>query len=358
MTDKPRLDDLAAQRFDNSKHYYAQFGESDCLAVILELIGEGSRVCVEFGASDGLTCSNTAHLWRDEGWRAVLIEADAARYDALVRNADGYDVQCLRAHVTPTGPESLEELLYADAQFFDDINGNRVPKTPVLTDRIDVLSIDVDGDDAHIMEASLIGIRPRIVIAEFNPSCPPHLEIRQRELGETFGASLLAMVRLGTRLGYQFVGATHCNAFFVIADEAAPFDDYVTDLAVLCPQERYTYACSDFGGRMVLAGAMPPWQAHGPYVLPLEASCYVTPISDDPAYLRTGFEQLWGEAQWFTTGDLDRERLRGVLAESPPLVCIDLSGGTLMADDWLAVGAEFPAYKAVRSGPVLGLVKQ
>lgn len=32
--------------------------------------------------------------------------------------------------------------------------------------------------------------------------------------------------------------------------------------------------------------------------------------------------------------------------------------GTLAADDWLAVGAEFPAYRAVRSGPVLGLVRQ
>lgn len=337
MIDKPRLSQFA-------QNGYSQFGEEGCLAAIHEKIGVGGKVCVEFGAGDGIDCSNTAQLWRHEGWQAVLIEADDARFDALVRNAVGYDVTCLQAKVAPTGPYSLGELLYAD-------------DAPILTERIDFLSIDVDGDDAHILE-EMVAVRPRVICCEFNPSCPSHLEIRQRELGETFGASLLAIVRLGARIGYRFVGATYCNAFLVIEEEAAPFDGYETDLTVLFPPENYTYAVSDFGGRMVLAGQAPPWQAHGPYVPALDCSGYVTAICDDPAYLRTGFEALWGAAEWFTAAGLDRERLRAVLASGVRLVCVDLSGGTLGADEWIAVGAEFAEYRAVQAGPVLGLVRQ
>ena len=42
--------------------------------------------CVEFGAWDGVYCSNTCHLIRDKGYKAVLIEGDKSKFSELKKN--------------------------------------------------------------------------------------------------------------------------------------------------------------------------------------------------------------------------------------------------------------------------------
>ena len=39
--------------------------------------------CVEFGAWDGVYCSNTCHLIRDKEYKAVLIEGDKSKFSEL-----------------------------------------------------------------------------------------------------------------------------------------------------------------------------------------------------------------------------------------------------------------------------------
>jgi hypothetical protein len=55
---------------------YSQFGEDGMIDEALKRIGVRSSRCVEFGAGDGLSCSNTANLWHN-GWKAVLVEASS-----------------------------------------------------------------------------------------------------------------------------------------------------------------------------------------------------------------------------------------------------------------------------------------
>jgi len=325
---------------DYASDVTSQFGENGVTSHLLDVIGERHRVCVEFGAGDGLSCSNTAHLWRDQGWKALLVEPDANRYEQLVANTAGYDVITKRAFVTPTGPNSITAMLGEEG-----ISG------------VDFLSLDVDGDDRQILEA--LECRPRIICAETNPTVPPHLEIYQTTLGDTFGASLLAMIRTAAKKNYTFVGATYCNAFFVVAEEAEPFADYETDPAVLFGPGNFTYMVTDFYGRTTLCGQALPWEAKEPYVMPLECSAYLAPVCDDPAYIRLGFERQWGPARWFTAATMSRAELTAVLLEErPPLVCIDLTAGSLNPLDWMWIGAEAPHYRASLIGRVLGLVLQ
>src|SRR3972149_6450196 len=100
------------------------------IKTIFEIIGTSSKLCIEFGAWDGILNSNTANLWRN-GWKGILIEADKIKYEALVRNAAGYDCYCIHAFVSHTGENTLENIL----------------RRQDLLREVDFLSIDIDGND-------------------------------------------------------------------------------------------------------------------------------------------------------------------------------------------------------------------
>lgn len=333
-----RLDDFAYNE-------HSQFGEDGCIAHLLDRIGIQGGVAVEFGAADGLSCSNTARLWKQPEWTAVLVEADAERFELLEGNALPFGAICRRALVQPTGPNSISRLI-AEHDITD----------------VDVMSIDIDGDDFFIFSG--LECQPRIVVVEFNPTVPPHLELYPERAGSTFGASVLALKRLGERMGYRFVGATYCNAFFVAQAYGRLFDDYETDPKVLLARG-YTYAITDLEGRTMLCGAELPWGAHDPYVAPLVGDT-VFPTSDNPQHIRRGFESLWGPALWLppswaNMGDphsLARHLLDDILGGGPRLVCIDLSNEPTLEPilEWVGHLARAHGYRLEMHGPVLGLI--
>lgn len=315
-----------------------QFGEDGCIAHIFDRIGIKSRVCVEFGAGDGESCSNTARLWRDQGWRAVLVEPDAERYKDLEANSRLFDTICRNAFVTPTGPGAIHKVLEEEG-----------------IAEVDFMSIDIDGDDFFILQH--LEVRPRVIAIEFNPTIPPHIEMRQRETGGTFGASLLAIVRLGGGMNYRFVGATYCNAFLVDEADAAPFNGYETNPEVLFPPNLFTYAVTDYAGRAVLCGQPLPWTAKEPYVEPLAASTNVMAITDSAQQLRRGFESLWGPAVWLSPNGLSAEKLALILTRDPPLVCIDVTTASPTTIDMFEARGVFAGYRILLVGQILGLIR-
>lgn len=331
--DQVRLSDYASNT-------YSQFGEDGCIARILEMIGVRQELAVEFGAGDGLSCSNTARLWHDN-WRALLIEADPERFTQLTTNAAAFpNVVCRQALITPEGSDSITSHL-ADTQL-------GIP---------DVMSIDIDGDDYFILKH--LGCRPRLLLVEFNPTIPPHIAMRQSELGAGFGASLLELIRTAREIDYVFVGATYCNAFFVDKEDAVKFIDFETDPTVLFPPTNYTYAVTDYLGRLVLVGQVPPWGAKDPLVELVEASTYVTAATTDPEYIRRGFERLHGPAIWMDAAGLPPAKLQSMLAmQGPPLVCVDLTRATLSPTEWMDIGRDATHYRTLQVGAVLGFIRK
>lgn len=176
----------------------SQNGEDGVVAEIFNRIGTESHYCVELGAWDGERLSNVWNLWCNQGWKALLIEGDAGRYEKLKERIQPFPgVTAWNAYVTPQGERSL-------AAIFEQAG---------LPRRLDLLSIDIDGDDYWLLKF-LSGYTPRVVIIEFNPTIPAEVEMVQHE-GRYFGASAKSLVALGHEKGYQLAHVTATNVILV-----------------------------------------------------------------------------------------------------------------------------------------------
>src|SRR3569833_2789273 len=110
--------------------------------------------CVDFGAGDGVTMSNS-HFLLTGGWRGLAVEYAPESFAELARvYAKSEGVSLARRRVTPEG---IEALLGA----FD------VPKN------FDFLSLDIDGYDHFVLDALFQAYRPTLVCTEINETFPP-----------------------------------------------------------------------------------------------------------------------------------------------------------------------------------------
>lgn len=184
----------------------SQNGEDGIIAEIFDRIGTTNRTFAEFGVEDGSEC-NSAYLARECGWNGVFIEADPQRIAALAARYAGKPVRIVEAFITA---ENITSLFAKHA----------VPRD------LDLLSIDIDGNDYWIWEA-LGEYRPRVVVIEYNPTHPPperwvmaYDAAHRWKRDGYYGASLSSLEALGARLGYALIGTNRSgvNAFFVRDD--------------------------------------------------------------------------------------------------------------------------------------------
>lgn len=197
----------------HGRKVYSQNDEDGILEEIFRRIGIASRSFVEFGVTDGREC-NTLKLLL-EGWHGLWIEAGAAFCEAVQRTfGEQLDAGALELVQSMVTAENIDAL----------IGGARVARGGEL----DLLSIDIDGNDYHVL-AAIRAVRPRVVVIEYNAKFPPPMDLVPRydpqhawDGTDYMGASLHALAGLGGRLGLQLVGTniTGTNAFFVRSDLA------------------------------------------------------------------------------------------------------------------------------------------
>jgi hypothetical protein len=245
---------LSAERYRDPRRLeshgfkvYSQNDEDGIIAEIFRRIGSPARTFVEFGVEHGLE-SNTMYLLL-QGWRGLWIEGNEKSV-AHIRSRFNDVIQANRLSVTHSfiTRDNINLTIGSFAQ-----------------GEIDLLSIDIDGNDYHIWEAVEI-IRPRLVVIEHNSKFPPPISIapayaphRVWQHDDYMGASLEAIVRLGTRKGYSLVGCNiiGINAFFVR-------DDLVEDkFAPPFTDENHYHPPRYFLSRLYTAGHKPTW---GQYV--------------------------------------------------------------------------------------------
>jgi hypothetical protein len=223
-----------------AKNYHSQAGEDGIIERILEVVGEGDRWCVEFGAWDGKHLSNTYHLIHRRGWSAVLIEGSLKRFWDLRSSFEANsNVVPIHRYVSFEGPDTLDAILA----------GTQIPHT------FSILSIDIDGNDYHVWDA-LTTYTPRIVVIEFNPSIPNDIEfVQPRDLRVSQGSSLLSLVQLGRNKGYELVATTDWNAFFVREDLFSKFGMENNSLDRLRDDTKFqTKVFQLFDGTIMLTG--------------------------------------------------------------------------------------------------------
>jgi hypothetical protein len=67
------------------KNYLTQFGDDGIIEQIIKELNVETedKICVEFGAWDGVYLSNVYNLWKNNGFKSILIEGDNSKYNEL-----------------------------------------------------------------------------------------------------------------------------------------------------------------------------------------------------------------------------------------------------------------------------------
>lgn len=204
---------LTQRRLNNPKclerhgfKVYSQNDEDGIIEEIFNRIGETNKTFVEFGVQNGL--ESNGHYLLHKGWSGLWIEGNetyvneiGARFYPVLKDNR---LKCVNAFITK-----------------DNINFHIAGSG--MVGEIDLLSIDIDGNDYYVWEAVNV-IRPRVVVIEYNAKFPPNHDWKMAycenfvwDGSDWHGASLKALELLGRRLGYQLVGTnlSGVNAFFV-----------------------------------------------------------------------------------------------------------------------------------------------
>jgi hypothetical protein len=206
---------LTAQAF----RMWSQFDEDGITLAILREAGTTTKRFVEIGC--GANGGNSGFLAAELGWSGLMIDADEQKL-AAARQWFTERATVVQAWVTR---ETIDDVLTEHG----------------MSGEIDVLSIDIDGNDYWIWEA-LSAVSPRIVIMEANllfggeraVVVPYDPDFDRHKLKPSYyGASLAALAALAGRKGYRLVALEPSgpNAFF-LRDDVAPHIPLCTPMSV------------------------------------------------------------------------------------------------------------------------------
>jgi hypothetical protein len=195
---------------------FSEFEEDGHLLYLLTLAGSASRTVVEISSQDGRTCMAT-NLLVHHRWTGFLFDGDPVWVDEGKR--------FFAKH-----PATRAQPPVMQSEWFTRDNVNRVLASAGVPEDVDVLSLDIDGNDLHLWNA--MTMRPRILICEFNNAVPsemsltipyrPDFNFAELPADQALfrSASLAAYVAVSRRKGYRLVGmnALGFNAIFLRDD--------------------------------------------------------------------------------------------------------------------------------------------
>jgi hypothetical protein len=195
---------------------YSQWGEDGILQYLIRKVNVARPIFVEFGV-ENYTEANTRFLLLNNNWSGLIIDGSEENMRS-VRSEPLYWRHNLKAVCSFVTRENINDLLRD--------NG--------LSGEIGLLSVDIDGNDYWVWERIDV-VKPAIVVVEYNarfgperavtvPYDPKFVRQQAHHSCIYYGASLAALVGLGKRKGYAFVGSNSAanNAFFVRRDLLPP----------------------------------------------------------------------------------------------------------------------------------------
>lgn len=201
---------------------YSQVDEDGIIEHLFERIGEGSRTFVELGCGNG--SENNTHYLALKGWRGVWVDGGDA------------NIGHIAAHIPLDGPKLLVQQMFITR---DNIGQAMQSWIVRLGGEPDLLSLDIDGNDAAVLGEILKVSTPRVLVLEYNGKFPPPLKLSvaydpAHTWGgdDYYGSSLQVFVdQLAGRYTLVSCGLTGANAYMVRNDLASKFSSYeVRDL--------------------------------------------------------------------------------------------------------------------------------
>jgi hypothetical protein len=183
--------------------YYSQNDEDGILLEVVRRLGIVNGVFVEYGCGNGL--ENNSIILLMSGWSGTWI----GNVPLMLNVPIGCRLSFLRTWVTKDNCYRLMS---------DGLSS-------VGADHPNIVSVDLDGNDYHIVSELLkSGVRPDVFVVEYNGKFPPPIRFQIQydvnhvwDLMDYFGASIQSLVDLFDDYEYSLVccNLTGTNAFFI-----------------------------------------------------------------------------------------------------------------------------------------------
>ena len=199
----------------NEFKLYSQNGEDGILLYIFSKIGFKNKFAVNIGCG-GIT-SNIYNLTINFGFKSFEIDGNAS------------SIEFCKSFIKQYIIDYFNYVRFVHS-WIDRDNINKLLKDNNVPGEVDLLSIDIDGNDYWIWEAIDI-INPRVIVIEYNASFgyeklisvkyePDFDRWKKHKSGWYHGASLRAFEFLGKKRGYSLIccDSNGVNAFFIRND--------------------------------------------------------------------------------------------------------------------------------------------
>jgi len=181
-------------------------GKDSLIEHVFDCIGTTNKFCVEFGGHDGFSASTILHLTRDLGWTGCMFEKEASN-----------------PHFN----------MYQE--FLTKENICSIFKSHNIPEKMDFLSVDVDGNDFWLLSSLLKEFKPRFIVVEANVRFgthdrwmiryDPNFAYFNTNHGKGwYGTSPKIMKELGEKFGYTTILVLCDDVFMVRKEELHPDD--------------------------------------------------------------------------------------------------------------------------------------
>lgn len=189
---------------------YSQNEEDGIIQEIFSRIGTTNKQFIEIGVGNGLE-NNTLYLLL-QGWQGLWIEGNS-NFVEQIKNKFGFVIE-------------NRALMVKHAWVKKDNINELISEKQKNNEEFDLLSLDIDGNDYHVLDA-IDPLNARVIVLEYNSKYrPPVKWVMQYNPNHSFdesdyyGASLKSFEILLSKKGYKLVGCNlyGVNAFFVRED--------------------------------------------------------------------------------------------------------------------------------------------
>lgn len=198
---------------------FSQVDEDGIIEHICERIGVDAGTFIELGCGNG--SENNTHYLVLKGWKGVWVDGS------------NENIRDIATSIPLDTPSLLVQQLFLTR---DNIVDAMQRWTARLGGSIDLLSLDIDGNDSAVLDRVLTVTQPRVLVLEYNGKFPPPLKLsvaynpnHSWEGDDYYGSSLQVFVdQLQGRYKIVCCGLSGANAYFVRSDLAGVFTDYTT----------------------------------------------------------------------------------------------------------------------------------
>lgn len=192
---------------------YSQWGDDGIIDFLTSYLDFEANTFLEFGVED-YSEANTRFLLKTKNWTGFVMDGS-------------------RQHIKKIKEDELywQHELVAKEAFITAENINELITEAGFANNLDLLHIDIDGNDYHIWKA-ITCVNPILVIMEYNSifgsnqawTIPyePNFVRQNKHYSHLYcGCSLLSYCDLAEEKGYAFVGSNRAgnNAYFVRKDK-------------------------------------------------------------------------------------------------------------------------------------------